>query len=131
MTSSFTKKAFLAFGFTIVTWSCVAAVFWHYNHFYGYLLLGLLLILIPFVPPAAFTMRRTVRLYILYICAALVIDLLLGLTVTKIWYYSYTSALEYAILYVWIYPAGGFVLAIPYILGWKYFGVRSADVVVD
>ncbi len=129
--TSFTQKILVTSGALILIGSCFAAVVWHYNHFYEFTLLGLLLILVPFVPKDAFTQKRIINLYLWYICAALVVDLLLSLIITKVWYYHYTSIVEYAVLYVWIYPAGGFVLTIPYLIGRKYFDIQSSGFVID
>ncbi len=111
----------ICFGIVLVSIASALAFVWHYHHFYELMLAGLLLIFGPFVPKGTFSKRRIVKLYLVFILAALTVDLLLGLAITKAWYYTYSGIFEYVILYAWTYPAGGFVMVQSYIIAYTLF----------
>jgi len=49
-------------------------------------------------------------LYSLFFLGGIIADLLLGISVTKLWYYNYHYYFEYIPLYFLIYPLGGIVM---------------------
>ena len=115
----------IAVGVVIVAAASISAIVWEYKHFYEFSLLGLVLLLAPSVPAGAFSGKRIARLYVLFFGAGLVVDLLLGITITQSWYYNYSSVFEYIVLYTWIYPLGGFVMAQSYLVARRVFKASS------
>lgn len=110
----------LGLGSAISLVSLLLAFGWSFDHFYELLLLGLLLLLSPFVPSGAFTRRAVSKAYVLFFVAGVVVDLVLGIWIAGLWHYSYTHIAEYVLLYVWVYPAGGFVLVQSYLIALRY-----------
>lgn len=81
-----------------------------FNHFYEFLLIGLVLVLYPLVPTSRMPGRLYGFLYGIFFLGGLIADLLLGLTVANLWYYTYSTVFEYLTLYLLIYPLGGIVM---------------------
>jgi len=87
----------------------------HYKHFYEVMLIGLFLILCP-LTSKYFTKRTFVILLLISILGGLVSDLLFGLILGEVWYYNYAHIWEYALLYLLVYPLGGFVMVMSFLV---------------
>ena len=81
-----------------------------YNHFYEFMLLGIFLFFVPLVPKGTMGERTYIMLYIMFILAGVVVDLFMGMMMANLWYYTYSSLIEYIVLYLMVYPIGGIVM---------------------
>jgi hypothetical protein len=114
-------------GIAITLGAATVAFLFEFKHFYEFLLLGMLIVLIPFFPKEVFSAKRLLKAWALFFLVGIVVDLLLGLLIMKGWYYNYSAFWEYALLYVWAYPAGGLVLVLSYLLSKKLFNIRIRE----
>lgn len=110
----------MASGLLIVLYSFYLGIVESFNHFYEFTLLGLLFMLLPRTF-RAFPASLILKLYAAFVAIALFGDLVIVLGFTHLWYYNYSSAWEYAVLYLFIYPAGGFVMLASYLIAQRYF----------
>lgn len=111
------KSLFIFAGFGLLLLSFYLAFFLRFNHFYEFLLTGLFLILLPFTIKHLSSIKLFVLLYLSFVALGLFIDLLIGISLFKLWHYSYSNLFEYFLLYALIYPLGGFVLLESFLLG--------------
>lgn len=112
------KATLVIAGLAIFLLSLYSAFVLNFKHFYEFELLGLLLLLYPLVPSTTFgAFRQISYLYANFVFAGFVVDYIIGQQLTGMWSYTYTATWEYALLYLWIYPAGGFVLLQSYLIG--------------
>jgi len=99
----------IATGFVLFLLSLYLAFFLGFNHFYEVLLTGLFLALFPFTKKHFVNFKLAMALYLSFVASGLFLDLLVGLSVFKLWHYSYSNSFEYILLYTLVYPLGGFV----------------------
>ena len=118
------------FGVVLVLFSFYMAWGTHSIHSYEITLLGLAFVLLSQLPKKMMDKKTAVRLYFAFVIAGFVVDFLVGLSITQVWYYTYTSWIEYVLLYLYIYPAGGFVMVWSYLLGlhWLRLDTTTASV---
>ncbi len=121
------KIASILFGIVIAAAATWSAFVFEYKHFYDFLLVGLLCILLPFMQSGTFTVKRIAKMWVLFFLTGIVVDLLLVLLITKGWYYNYSALWEYVVLYIWVYPAGGLVLVASYLEVKKLFRGREVS----
>lgn len=96
-------------GFLLLAISIYLAIFPKFAHFYEFMILGLFLVFYSALQ-GSISKRTYLKLYFLFLGGGMLADLILGILVTKLWYYNYTSFIEYLPLYLLIYPGGGIVL---------------------
>lgn len=111
------KATLVVAGLAIFLSSLYSAFVLHFNHFYELMLLGLVCILLPATPEDVKSPRFIVYLYANFALAGFFIDYIVGQQLTGLWSYTYTTAFEYVLLYLWIYPAGGYVMLQSYLIG--------------
>lgn len=102
-------------GSAALLFSFYLAVVHSFNHFYELTLTGLFIIIYPWITDKIKN-KTYRRLFLIFIPGGLIADLLLGIYVTELWYYTYNSLWEYILLYLWIYPVGGIVMVQSYLL---------------
>ncbi|UCD04055.1 MAG: hypothetical protein JSW73_00180 [Candidatus Woesearchaeota archaeon] len=101
--------------FLLIT-SIYLAIRLKYNHFYEIMLVGLVLILYP-VTKKYFDSKTILKLYFTFlILAGLLGDFVFGIIIGEVWYYNYSMVSEYILLYFLIYPVGGFVMIMSFLL---------------
>lgn len=115
-------------GVALVLLSFIFAFVIQFYHFYEFLLAGLFLILLYLTPPVSFTKSTYIRLYFAFVFFGLIVDIVIGLTITKLWHYSYEGLPEYILLYLLIYPLGGFVMLKSYLIGRHWLNVRNKQI---
>jgi len=103
-------------GLILIILSYYQAIILKYNHFYEFLLVGLFIILYQLTPKKLINKKFYLILYIIFIFGGLITDLLLGLTISKLWYYTYSNIIEYIFLYILIYPIGGIIMIQSYLI---------------
>lgn len=107
-------------GALLLAWSLYLGFVEHFSHFYELTLLGLLFILMPWITHRL-TFGIALKFYLACVVVALLGDLGIVLGLTHLWHYTYTHFWEYALLYLFIYPAGGFVMLASYLIVKPYF----------
>lgn len=96
-------------GLLILDLSILLAFAFQYRHYYELLVLGLFLIL--YALDAKFLFLPTyIRLYKQFVKAGIILDLFLGIILTNLWHYTFTSIWEYLPLYLVAYPLAGLVM---------------------
>jgi len=94
-------------GFIVFIISMFLAFFLKYNHFYEFMLVGLFLIL--FYLAKSLNKKIYFKLYTIFIFLGLMVEFVIQF-IAKLWYYSYSSYLEYTLLIFLAYPLGGIVM---------------------
>jgi hypothetical protein len=110
-----TKYLSLYVGFALVVASTLLARFAHFRHFYEFLLPGIFLVLRALLG-ARIPKQIYVHLYVIFIVAGLIGDLIMGIDITKLWHYNYSSIGDYIVLYAMSYPLAGIVMVQSYVL---------------
>src|SRR3990167_3571848 len=96
-------------GFLLLDLSILLAYKFHYKHFYEILVAGLFLIFYALDRRYILT-PNYVRMYTRFIKAGIIGDLVLGLSLTRLWHYNYNSFFDYLSLYLVVYPVAGIVM---------------------
>ncbi|TSC85653.1 MAG: hypothetical protein G01um10148_1039 [Parcubacteria group bacterium Gr01-1014_8] len=117
-------KVLVAAGGFITLLSLSLAYSFHYNHFFEFLLLGLLLLLIPTISAELRSRGKIILLYVVFLMGGLAVEFS-GLRLAHAWHYNYDSLVEYILLFAWAYPAGGFIIVLSYLYGRKVFGAKE------
>ncbi len=115
MTPTIKNAIVTLLGIVLLAASLALAFLSHYKHFYEFMVLGLFLILYV-ANQKLISDQVYLRLYVRFFVAGLIGDLILGITITKLWHYNYHSVLEYVPLYLVIYPVAGIVMLQTYVL---------------
>jgi hypothetical protein len=110
------NKIQLIIGTLLCTLSIYQAFILNYNHFYEFLLIGIYLILKIFVSEKNINKSIYIKLYIIGLILGIIGDLILGIYISELWYYTYSQIWEYILLYLLIYPFGGIVLIQSYFI---------------
>jgi hypothetical protein len=111
----FQGKFSIVLGIMLALFSIFLAINFEYKHFYEIMLVGLAFILYP-LTKQNFTRSLIFKLYFVFlIFGALISDLIFGIFVGEVWFYNYSSILEYLFLYLLIYPLGGFVMLMSFL----------------
>lgn len=118
---------FITIGFSSFLLSLYFAFSLGFNHFYEFLLIGLFFILLPFTLRHFHSFRLFLVLYLSIIILGLFIDLLIGLSLFKLWYYSYSKLFEYLLLYTLVYPLGGIVMLQSFLLGKSFIKTKKTS----
>ena len=106
----------IVLGILILLFSLWLAFVEKYNHFYEIMLIGLVFILYP-LTRNHFDKKTIIKLYLIFLVLAGIFgDFIFGITIGNVWYYHYSSLWEYALLYLLIYPLGGFVMIMSFLL---------------
>ncbi len=113
------KNCIAFFGLTLIAVASYAGIVFEFKHFYEFLLVGILCILSAIHSLSNLTMKQHIRLYAYFFAAGLIVDLLLGLYITKLWYYNYSFFYEYVLLYTIVYPLGGYVMV------WSFLSLKK------
>lgn len=96
-------------GFLLLDLSILLAYRFHYKHFYEILVAGLFLMFYALDRRYILT-PNYVRMYTRFIKAGIIVDLVLGLSLTRLWHYNYDSFFDYLSLYLVVYPVAGIVM---------------------
>ncbi len=110
------RRVFLEifFGVILFLFSYFLAIYLKYSRFYTILLLGLLFILKGTYhlrkKEEFLNSRKFLVLYPVFFILGIFFDLVIGLWITKLWYYPNYNLLDYFNLYLIIYPLGAFVM---------------------
>lgn len=99
----------LALGMLLVILSIVLAVTIHFRHFYELLLLGQFLALRKSSAGKLHRLAYT-RLYIVFIGAGMMADLVMGRYIAGFWRYNNYHLADYVVLYAFTYPMAGIVM---------------------
>ncbi|MEK6885465.1 MAG: hypothetical protein AABX17_00705 [Nanoarchaeota archaeon] len=105
-----TKYLMTLIGILVVSISLFLAIFLKYNHFYEFLLIGLILILYPLTAKLFSKKNYLILYFLLFFIGGLLGDLIFGVLLGKVWFYNYSSTIEYILVYFLIYPLGGLVM---------------------
>ena len=111
------KFLFLVVGIISLLTAFYLAFFLSFNHFYEFLLIGLFFVIFPFTIKYFNDFKLFTVLYLSFVVLGLFIDLLIGLNLFELWYYSYSNLFEYLLLYTLVYPFGSFVMLGSFLLG--------------
>ncbi len=103
------KKINLYIGSILFIISLVLAFYYHYNHFYELMLIGLFLIF-GYLTRNVINKKIYYKTYIYFLLFAVIGDIIFGINVSRLWYYNYNNIMEYLLLIAIIYPFGGWVL---------------------
>ena len=122
-------KALISAGALITLLSLVLAYVFHYNHFFEFLIAGLLLMLIPTAPVELRSHRKIILFGISFLAGGLAIEFF-GQSLVHMWHYNYNSLIEHVLLYAWGYPASGFILVLSYLYAQKVIGKKIPTTVV-
>ncbi len=115
------KNCVFFLGLAVFIFSLFLAFYLRYNHFYEFTVLGLFLVLHSLIPKKILSKQNYFVLYFLGFFGGLIADFLLGLSITKLWYYSYVSYLEYVSIYLLVYPVGGIVMIQSFLVFKEWF----------
>lgn len=111
-------------GSIVTVVSICLAVVMKFKSFYEVLLLGIIIFLFGFKSTRRISPRSYSYIYISFFVLGLLVDLILGIGVFELWYYNYTSIIQYLLLYAWVYPAGGLTVVLLFILILDLLGFR-------
>ncbi len=119
------KENFISIcGILIIALSIWLATSLQYRHFYEFMLIGIFLVLYPSTR-IFFTTKTFFILYaIFFVFGGLIEDLFFGIIIGEVWYYNYYSILEYASLYLIIYPIGGLVMIMSFLFFIKNYKIK-------
>ncbi len=124
MTKLFTNRIFLwSSGILLTLLGIYAAVNYQFKNSYEILLLGLILCLFGFNAPRNIKGSTYLKIYVVFFILGLFGDLLVGLNLTKLWFYNYDQLWQYLLLYTWIYPIGGLTMILSFITALDFFKV--------
>jgi len=115
---------FFLFGLIFILLGLFLAYQYQFKNFYEVLLIGVLVFLFGFDAPKNISLKKYILTYFLFIILGLLGDLLMGLTITKLWVYNYSSLIQYFLLYLWIYPVGGLTVTLSFIVALDIFNAN-------
>jgi len=106
----------------------ILAFLYKYGAFYFLFLIGMFFILKGahslIVEKEFLSIRTFWQVYFIFFMAGIVLDLLFVIGITKIWSYPSYSLINYFILYLIVYPFGGFVMIYSFELLEHFFGKK-------
>ncbi len=104
----------IIFGIVIFIISNILAFFYHYDKFYSIFLLGMFLItkgVYKRIEKRDFlTHKLFLELYCAFILFGIIGDLIMGVWISKVWYYPTYKLFNYILLYLYVYPIAGFIM---------------------
>lgn len=115
---------FFSSGIFFTSISLILAVGYEFKNFYEILLFGILLTLFSFKAPRKIPESIYLKMYGWGFAAGIIIDLILGLTLTELWRYNYNSLPQYILLYLWIYPICLLIMALTYIISLDLLNIK-------
>lgn len=110
----------IIFGILIFIIANILAFVYHYDRFYSIFLLGLFLILKGIYKRMKdrefLTIKRFIKIYIAFFILGILGDLILGIWISKLWYYPTYTLANYINLYLFIYPLGGIIMVYTFVI---------------
>ncbi len=121
------KKLSALVGTVLVIGAIILAEVYQFKHFYEILLVGLTMLVGSALTAKEIDRLLYYKLFLLFVPVGFILDYVLGISVTHLWFYNYTNIYEYWLLYLLVYPLGGIVMLQSYLLFRKYIRVAPVS----